>query len=806
MRKMMKRAFSIVLVLALVLSLAACGGKNGGSNEGGKGNGGSGSAATGEAAKQYVFRGNEINMGSVGADFNARASKIIDGTVYMVGADWVDGQETLELISMDTDGGNVKNVVLDNPNVEQVVQDGVVEEVVDDEISIDGPMLYGGQYEYVGYNFAVISEDGHIYAQRTHHIDNYETNESVHENFITCWDLDGSFLWESETEPLESEDNWRYVMSMVALKDGGAAVILSGETLSKIVCDKDGNVSPSVDMKDDALTRINGIYTGKDDVVLAVFWDAGYEKCQIAELDVVKGTLGEAKPFPQNLSWEARCMTGGYDTDLALSTENGVFTYNLGDSEATKVMDFIDSDYLITGLNNLVMIDKESFIGIFYSSDDWRLKYYKFNKVDPKDVKDKTVLTLAGFYINQDVRKQIVNYNLSSNDYRFTLKDYSQYNNENDYMAGYTKLNNDIIAGNCPDILMINSNIPYESYAKKGLFANIDDLIEKDPEISQDGLLQNVLDAYRIDGKLYQIFNTFTIQTMMAKTKWVGDMQTWTVKDMLAVLDRMPEGATAFGETTRDNVLYDAMTYSISDFLDVQSGKCSFNSPEFIDLLEYIKTQPAEYDPSYWEDYDWTTYETMYREDRALLASRYVSDINDLKYVYNQNFGEDIEFIGFPTDKGTGSVISTDVSYAISAKSVAIDEAWKIVRYNLTDDYFGDTNNYYYGLPIREDILKQKIEDSTKRPYWVDEEGNKNEYDDYITINGEEVISEPFSQQMADKIYDFITSVTKTRYYNDEINNIISEEAAPFFAGQKSASDVANIIQSRIQIYVNENN
>ena len=41
--------------------------------------------------------------------------------------------------------------------------------------------------------------------------------------------------------------------------------------------------------------------------------------------------------------------------------------------------------------------------------------------------------------------------------------------------------------------------------------------------------------------------------------------------------------------------------------------------------------------------------------------------------------------------------------------------------------------------------------------------------------------------------------------YDQELMNIISEESAAFFSGQKSAKDVAAIIQSRVQIYVNEN-
>ncbi len=38
-----------------------------------------------------------------------------------------------------------------------------------------------------------------------------------------------------------------------------------------------------------------------------------------------------------------------------------------------------------------------------------------------------------------------------------------------------------------------------------------------------------------------------------------------------------------------------------------------------------------------------------------------------------------------------------------------------------------------------------------------------------------------------------------------QLSQIITEESEPFFKGQKSAKDVAGVIQNRIQIYVNEN-
>ena len=40
---------------------------------------------------------------------------------------------------------------------------------------------------------------------------------------------------------------------------------------------------------------------------------------------------------------------------------------------------------------------------------------------------------------------------------------------------------------------------------------------------------------------------------------------------------------------------------------------------------------------------------------------------------------------------------------------------------------------------------------------------------------------------------------------NIEITNIIAEEASAFYCGQKTAEEMADIIQNRVTVYINEN-
>lgn len=108
----------------------------------------------------------------------------------------------------------------------------------------------------------------------------------------------------------------------------------------------------------------------------------------------------------------------------------------------------------------------------------------------PEDIKDRIVLTLAGNYIDYDLKRKVVEYNKSGDTYRIVVKEYNTYNTSEDYTLGVKQLNNDIISGGMPDILVVDSNMSMESYIAKGLVANVDDLIAGD-----EGIIEKRLSA-----------------------------------------------------------------------------------------------------------------------------------------------------------------------------------------------------------------------------------------------------------------------------------------------------------------------
>lgn len=675
--------------------------------------------------------------------------------------------------------------------------------------TIDDDMLIGKPdvYESSNYGNFCFSGDGMIYGIRNYYYEDYSSEEysSVQKMYVSCWNADGSFVWEKELEGLVSEEEYIYVNNMNVTSDGTLHLLMSGNGAYKMTVDAQGNVSEREALPEEiykVFNNVSSIMNKDDGTFLIMYYDeADWQKQYLVSYDPSTGQLGQPSQMPASIMWYGyNTMSAGKSSDLIFSNNKGIYSYTIGQENCVEKMNFINSDLNITNFNALVELDENSFIGIFNENYGEGVRAGIFTYVDPKDIPDKAVLVLAGNYVGSDMKQRVVEYNRSNEEYRITIKEYDSYNTYEDYTAGVTQLNNDITSGNMPDILM-TSGLPVENYVAKGLLADIGKMIEEDEELSKVEFVQNVFDAYSVDGKLHYVIPYFGLNTVVGKKSIVGDRNSWTMADMKALMETLPEGTNAFGELDRESFMNIAMGYCGADFIDISTGKCNFDSQNFIDMMEFAKTLPESLDqPDYGEDY-WRDYETQYRENRTILRSTYLGSFQNVNYSVYGSFGEEVSYIGFPTESGMGAYIQAGDAYAISARSANVDGAWEFLRYYLTEDYQKELG---WGMSVHKKLFLESAQEATKKPYYIDENGEKQEYDDTYYINGEEIILDPLTQEQVDNLVNYIYSIKKAYYGNTDITNIISEETASFFAGQKSAQEVAKVIQSRAQLYVDE--
>ena len=592
-------------------------------------------------------------------------------------------------------------------------------------------------------------------------------------------------------------NGWLYTGDIVCIKDKIYVKVME----SYLTFDRDGNFLKMLSSEgEDSLQGVYLYPIANGKVIAFRMEDDGAVYLGYADMET--GKMTDKTKIP-GASYDFSVYPGNENYEVFLVNSYGVYGYNIGDSDKTQLMNFVDSDLDSYGLYNLITINDQEFFATYDDQENYETCIGRFSKVDPKDIKDKKVITLACAGLDWDIRNSVVKFNKSNEEYRITIQDYaSLYNSESDYEAGITRLNTDIASGKVPDILVINDSMPVESYISKGLFEDLKPYIEKDEELDITNYMPNVLEAYSVDGKLYRLVPYYTINTLIAKTSDVGQERGWTVQDVNELMSTKPEDAMFLNYVDRRTMLLYCMSSAGNQYVDWENGTCSFDTDSFIEMLDFLKQFPETIGDDMYTDEYWENYDSMWREGKVVAMMYNVSGFRDYQYVQQGTFGEPVTMIGYPTGNGDGSAIMPALQMAMSAKSSCKEGAWQFLRYYLTDEY---QDAIPYGLPLSIKKLDSMGEEAMKKPTYTDENGNEVESEDYYYLGGVEIPINPMTKEEVENFKKTLYSFNQVYNYDDNLIQIIEEEAAAFFNGQKSAKDVAAIIQSRVKIYVNEN-
>ena len=508
--------------------------------------------------------------------------------------------------------------------------------------------------------------------------------------------------------------------------------------------------------------------------------------------------------------------------------------------EPEKILNWINCDVDINNARNVVVLEDGRILclssqyggGVIYAAASTRAfsdensvtaELTILKKVPADSVPKKEIITLATQSLGYDMRSQIIAFNKSSDKYHIEVQDYSEYNNyysddEADYTAGLTKLKTEIMSGVVPDIIDLNG-MPMRQFAARGLLEDLYSLIDSDPELKREDLMENILRAFETDGKLYQTVSSVTVTTILGAASVVGDKPGWTLQQFKSALAQMPEGCTAFNQyMTRPDILQYCLYLDIDNFVNWSTGETNFNNDAFVSLLEFAASFPSEFDweSIYGEGYEWSEEDDEYwriAHGLQMLEPMTVSGFSELQ-MWNGLFGGKVTCIGFPTEYGTGNMFQTDGSqFAISTKCANKEAAWSFLRQFFTEDYQLN-NRYGWGFPVNKNAFNQRLTEAMTPEYQMDENGNyvldengnrivMNQYS-YEWYEGVVIDQHPVTREEADQIMELLDTTTKVLDFDQSIYDIVNEESAAFFAGQKSAQEVARLVQSKVMLYVGE--
>lgn len=854
------RLTAALLALCVLLGLTACGGGGGSSN-------GSASPLSG---KVYVPKFMELNVGS-------------DTELNYVSGGCCDGKNVYLLASL-----NEKEITTDPETGEEVesynYRDTILRVNLEtgEAVELEGyaPALAQKNSEdsYSSVREISAGEDGTIWILEEASTYLYDLPENFDPETDDKWnyftgsesmqqrrqlDAEGNELQHIELEDLSGKmDTDGYVQQTFFTRNGdiylcdGTKVLVLDKDLNKLfeLTSEEGLWSEFVELKD----GIVGIPAYR------------YDEAAQSSTYVLRTIDKEAKDWGDEYilpTSSEKCYPGDDTYLFYYDTSDSLFGYKSPEEDPVKILSWsaadINKDYIeffsILDDGRVAVMTRD-----WGSSGPSKSELAILTEADASELPERTTLTFATVSLDYDTRGQIIEFNRASDKYRIEIKDYSEYATGGDYQAALTKLNTEINSGVVPDILDV-SGLPLRQMSAKGVLEDLWPFIDSDPDISRDQLMERVLDAASQDGKLYRVFDGFSINTVVGSPDVVGKRISWSLKDLQDALATMPDGCQIFTYyETKSSVLASFLAMNQEHYVDWNTGECSFDTEEFASVLEFCNQFPKEYN---WEENgeDRPSETALIAEKKQMLSTFNISNFGDVQryeamfggtgiitkgasYAYEQMNGvasgtsvggtytvtapgmggmeggpqiegqvipgDYITYIGYPTEDGScGSTFSVYGGLAMSTTCADKEGAWSFIRQLLLPKSEEEGSSHYWQFPVNKKNFDAMVKEAMTPQYILDQNGNQilNELGQPIQESkggwgwdNVQLEIRAATQEEYDQVMELYNNVTRMSDYDTSIFEIVSDEAESYFNGDKSAQEVASLIQSRVNLYVNE--
>lgn len=601
------------------------------------------------------------------------------------------------------------------------------------------------------------------------------------------------------TEYLRMDSSDAYLQQMFTDKEGN--IYISNKTNCVWIFDKEGNHKTDID-----LSNVQGYIAAVDilpDGRLGVLHQNNNTQLAVYDPDTAK--LSETYDnLPSN------CMNSrlaeGPKGGILLSGNGSLYEYDMEEKEYRELLKWINCNISSDSIQQVKML-VDGRIAAF--SSDWikgENSLIVMEKTSADKVEEKKVLKLGCMNVSSILQDAVVAFNKTNSEYRIEIWNYGEgidYSAENAYADARMLLYNEILAGNVPDMFLAE-DIDIRMFVEKGLIEDLSPYLDSSTSVGREDLFASVLNAYTMNQTLCAIPAYFMVQTLAGRTSEVGTEAGWTLAEMIAFAEAHPE-AQIIPNATKITVFSACLLYDFESWVDRENGQCFFDTPEFKAVMEFADRYPEQAQAGLPGE------RQQMIEHMALLYPLGLDNPRSWQFAVAM-FHEPITAIGYPSANANGVRAYGFDAVCISAASENKEAAWSFIETLLAEKVQEDERKWSF--PVRISSFEKELAEMMEPEYMYDEngeimldaEGNPLERKShtYQWSDGYEVTVGAITQEEADGIRRVISQIDSVYEYDGGIMEIILEEIGPYFDGQKSADEAADIIQSRVQLYLHE--
>lgn len=419
-------------------------------------------------------------------------------------------------------------------------------------------------------------------------------------------------------------------------------------------------------------------------------------------------------------------------------------------------------------------------------------------EVSSKSPDSPTEITMLCWALTRRTDELVLRFNESQDQYKIVVESYvekyvdtdgdgSWSVTEEEMSQHLTRMFLDVLSGNHPDLYYFSSGLDSTAVSYAGLLQNLNVLINNDPDFNRDDFHPTLWRKTEIDGALYEMACGFTLEGIAAPEALVGDRTGWTIDDYYAL--EAQAGEPLLKEHS-DAIAISYAYYGLSDYIDLDNGTCSFDSPAFRETLEFL----AHLD---------TALENAPAELHYPVRTTPLSSVKDWAYttdLWQTRYQVKPMLLGYPQAGSAPLPCATSnfgYKFGVSADTEHLDGCWAFLKFMLSEEVqteIADSLSFPVRLSVLEDQLSRAALPADN-PKSIVYEWRNSSGTGYLEPLTEEDVS-----RMRTLLYDF--EFVTVDYI--EICNILMDEAAALFAGDKTVEETAALIQNRASLFLAE--
>ncbi len=468
---------------------------------------------------------------------------------------------------------------------------------------------------------------------------------------------------------------------------------------------------------------------------------------------------------------------------LFAGSEDGIFRLSAGDGEGQweQLALGIDTDFSVADCwcLDFAAMEDGMLYGLFQTGEEIKLNRYEY---DPDAVSEiKEILKLYTVYEDSLLKQAAALYHKAHPEVLINIESaYPQYYYDTpDYDSVYQKLNTMLMGDDAPDLVVMD-HLNMDSYADKGLLADINDIVKP----LEDGgeLLSNITSAYvREDGKRYVVPLQFGFQIAMGRDIAEADMS--SIEALAGFLSQAD--FSYLGNRTTAELVDEFYPYFCDEIVsDKQLDREAMG--KYLDYLKIIgdncgmvRTRGEE-ETAYgmWE----LASEAKMAIERAVGFIDCMFPMSMVDYIKGVYTAFENRFIPFQ-------------QIGICSKSRYMDTARDFLQFALSEQVQGTES--YSGFPVNRAAL-QKLAAKDRSNYMAatmikGDDGSYIEFD-----------SEAYPLETAQRLASLCEQLDKPVKEDAKIREVLVECLDAFLQGSQSKEDTVQKIEDGLKMYLAE--